>query len=761
MRRFALAPLALLALVASASAAPNKSATPTAAARPLVLTGALSTPSTSGEVAVARSVLAMHAPWSSALSLSHVATTDLAAGEKVVAFAQTMDGVPVYQRGAKVVVEKDGRATQLSMRLEENRPRTLIPTLTPTQAIAAARVPANKLGARLMVLPTGGEPVLVYGVVGDLGAIPSRPVVLLDAHTGEVVQQWDAAISLKNAKVYKDNPIKTPTLEEVTLTNDETKEGLQNALVIGKNCIDKHTTRDLDFGMPVTIHSCELMPTITPDASGDYVSIAPEGDTAPEDKYAELSMFYNTMRAYDHVHAIGFPAAKDTTINAIANLRMPAGFSSFDLKKMADPSIPLVAFDNAFFAEEDPLLSTAFDLKGDAMWFGQGTLIDFGYDGDVVYHEFGHFVVSRTIKLGAGFWQDQYGLSASPGALNEGLADVNSFFVSDDPELGEYSSKGLGGTPGKGLRTGLNTFTFPDSITGEAHQDSEPYTASMWEAYGALDADKRLLFQKAHMKMLLTAPTGNLGFADLAELDVKAVTDGVSADVGAALRAAFDKRGIKKDEPRVRTYKAPRIASVVPQLGIHAPGTSEMTSKGKLAPGLFQIAYDAPAGGTTKFTVTFKVLPARSGGAFGGPSGTPFAPQVLIKTAAEPITFKYGPTTSDATATFPCTVASGTATCTGEAEIAGDAGKTAPVRLMVVNGGQQGGDYDDVVVTAEGPPGPPVDSDAGTTPASDATPNDTVKSGCGCDVPGSATRTSSGLALAALALALVSRRKRS
>jgi MYXO-CTERM domain-containing protein len=760
MRRFALAPLALLV----ALAAPTTSAATTAtapAARPAVLTGSLSTPSTRAAIDVARDVLATHAPWSSALSLSHVGTAQLGGGEKVVAFTQSMAGVPVFQRGAKVVVEKDGRATQLSMRLEEKSPRTLVPTLTPAQAVAKAGVPANKLGARLMVLPTGGEPLLVYGVVGDLGAIPSRPVVLVDAHTGEVVLAWEAAVSLKKAKVYKDNPIKTPTLEEVTLTSDETKEGLQNGLVIGKNCIDKHTTRDLDFGTPVTIHSCELLPTITPDASGDYVSIAPEGDTAPEDKYAELSMFYNTMRAYDHVHDIGFPADKDTPINAIANLRMPAGFSTFDTKKMADPTIPLVAFDNAFFAEEDPLLSTAFDLSGDAMWFGQGTLIDFGYDGDVVYHEFGHFVVSRTIKLAGGFWQDQFGLSSSPGALNEGLADVNSFFVSDDPELGEYSSKGLGGTTGKGLRSGLNKFTFPDSITGEVHQDSEPYTAAMWEAYGALDADKRLLFQKAHMKMLLTAPTGNLGFADLAELDIKAITEGVSADVGNALRAAFEKRGIKKDEPRVRKYAGTKISSVVPQLGIHAPGTREMTSKGTIAPGLFQIGYDAPAGGTTKFTVTFKVLPAQSGGAFGGMSGTKFAPSILLKTSADPITFKYGPTTSDATATFPCTIASNVATCTGETDIAGDAGKTAPVHLMVVNGGQQGGDYDNVEVTAEGPPAPTPDPDAGTTPASDAQPDDTVKSGCGCDVPGSSSRTSAGLALTALALALVSRRKRS
>src|SRR5262249_53166046 len=150
---------------------------------------------------------------------------------------------------------------------------------------------------------------------------------------------------------------------------------------------------------------------------------------------------------------------------------MPAGFSTFDTKTMADPTKDLVPFDNAFFAAEDPTLSVAFGLSGDAMWFGQGTAIDFGYDGDVVYHEIGHFGVSRPIQPGAAFWHHKFGLSSAPGALNESLADINSFFVSDDSELGEYSAKAAGLPAGKGLRSGLNKFTYPKDITGEVHQD--------------------------------------------------------------------------------------------------------------------------------------------------------------------------------------------------------------------------------------------------------------------------------------------------
>lgn len=786
MRRLAFAPLALAALFAASAPSSPARATPAlpghvelvtrqGALHPWIASGELAAASSRPALDVARDVIATHAPWASSLELAHQETLRTFDGGRVVSFAQTMGGVPVFQRGVKVLVEADGRATLMTSSLEERRPATLVAAISTKTAIEAAAksgVPADAHGARLMVLPTGGEPRLVYGVVGDFGpAIPSRPVALIDAATGEVVMRWESAHTLQKAKVYQDNPVKTPTTTEITLDNDTTKEGLQSALLDGRNCIDKHTTRDVNVGIPLTIHSCELLHTITPDASGsgDYLDILPGSDTEPEDKYAELSMYYHTGRAYQHIHAIGFPSDKDELLTAVANLRLPAGISSFDTKKMADPTIPLDPFDNGFFAAKDPLFSSAFGLDGDAMWFGQGTKVDFGYDGDVVYHEFGHFVVSRTIQLGGGFWQDSAGLSSSPGALNEALADINSFFVTDDPELGEYVSKGLGGLPGKGLRHATNSFTFPKDITGEVHQDSEPYTAAMWKVYGGLDATKKDAFQKAHLKMLLTAPTGNLGTADLAELEIKAIGDALGADVGTALRTAFEERGMKKGDPRVRTYASPGITSTVPQLGLAAPGTQDMTSKGAFAPGIIQIRFDAPAGGTAKLHVSFKVLPSQGGGGgspFGG-GGTPFAPQLLVKTGGAPLTFTYGPTKSDATVTAPCTMSSDkkSATCDTDVQVDGTAGSTAPLHLMIVNTGQTGGSYDSVVVTADAPsaPEPTTGDDAGapTGPASD-TPADggTVKSGCGCDVPGThTTGTAAALALA-LAGLVVARRRR-
>ncbi len=794
MRRFAFAPLAVLAAAVSVGAASpsalaaplssSTAATPLAASgvqrivepsalHPALIVGELSKPSSRPALEIAREVLATHASVKSAIQLAHVDTVRLASGARVVELSQAIDGVPVLDRGARVVVQADGRATRVTSSVEERRPATLVPSLDAKAAVAAAAklgVPASSLGARLFVLPTGGEPRLVYGVVGDLGTLPTRPVVLLDAHTGELVMQWDAVKFAQKAKVYANNPVKTPTTTEVTLTNDTSKEGLQTDLVKAVNCIDKKSVKKVNFGVSLDVHTCDLVATVAPDedGSGDYLSVVPEGDKAPEDSYAELSMFYHTERVFEFVKAKGLPESKIATVTAVANLRIPQGFQTAsgtpDFSKIGNPELPLVPFDNAFFAEKDPLFTSIFGIESDGMWFGQGTFADFGYDGDVVYHEFGHYLVSRTLKLGGGFFADEHGLTASPGALNEGIADILSFFLTDDEKLGEYAAKGFA-LGGGGMRNAANAFKFPDSVTGEVHQDSEPVTAAVWAAYSTLDATKKDAFHKAFIDTLLTGKTGNQGYEDFAEALVETVSEDVDAATGAALKTAFESRGIKRGDPRVRTWQGTPLKSPVSQLGVHAPGKSEMGSKGDFAPGLYQVKVDAP-GSKVRVTLGAKLLKrAAAGGGFGGPSGTPFAPAILAKIGGEPIKFTYGPTASDATTTADCTMdaAKTNATCVVELDLGagGGGGAPAPVHVMLVNKGDQGGDFDNLTIATESleDPGPvdpgPVDPGPGAAPASDS------DGGCGCDVPGTSTGGATAtFALAALGLAIAARRRR-
>ena len=59
------------------------------------------------------------------------------------------------------------------------------------------------------------------------------------------------------------------------------------------------------------------------------------------------------------------------------------------------------------------------------MIYGQGTLIDFSYDAEIVYHELTHAAVDVT----AGFEEfiDRFGANHDPGSVNEGTADTFAF----------------------------------------------------------------------------------------------------------------------------------------------------------------------------------------------------------------------------------------------------------------------------------------------------------------------------------------------
>ena len=93
---------------------------------------------------------------------------------------------------------------------------------------------------------------------------------------------------------------------------------------------------------------------------------------------------------------------------------------------------PYSPLDNAYWTGEcDP-------EDGPTMLFGQGTDVDFAYDGDVIYHELGHGMVAHLTPAGLNqpaMRDDGYLRDAR--ALNEGFADYFAIMVTDDPYLAE------------------------------------------------------------------------------------------------------------------------------------------------------------------------------------------------------------------------------------------------------------------------------------------------------------------------------------
>ena len=141
-------------------------------------------------------------------------------------------------------------------------------------------------------------------------------------------------------------------------------------------------------------------------------------------------------------------------------------------------------YNNAFSTPITTLLHGIF--------FGQGTGVDYGLDGDVVYHEFTHFVIDEVTQMGyIDTLFDTYGMHFAPGGLHEGLADYFSSTVMDESTTGEYA---MGTQSSRDL---VNDLVCPDDVFGEPHEDGRIIGGVTWEireTLGASDLADALVF---------------------------------------------------------------------------------------------------------------------------------------------------------------------------------------------------------------------------------------------------------------------------
>jgi MYXO-CTERM domain-containing protein len=642
--------LAALTLGGAASAA-SPVITKTGAYRPqgASLTAASSTP----ELGVAAtSVLSDQVAASRAVTFGPARVVKLASGDRVVKLPQMHKGLMVVHHGAAVTFDKE-TARIVSARLETDLPDDVTPAVTSQIASSTAEartgLPVDENDIALTLWPTPDGVRLAWAMSSvAVSGLAYRPVTVVDAKTGEIIYVYNSVLELNQAKVYPTNPVKSPGLIDVTLPVGAGNTVLQNALVQSLNCIDTKKLKPIDFGggLMLDIHVCELLQTAAPDANGDY-AIAPAGDTDPEDAFSEVSMFHHVNRIYD-MFRVWDPALdvnNGLPIATVSNLRMPQGFDTFNLMQLQDPELELVPFQNAFFSPANPLFSTVFGVSGGAMYFGQGPIKDYSYDGDVVYHEFGHAVVNVTLKLVQTPHMDEYGASASPGAMNEGLADYFSSALAGDGDCGEYATQDF--FPGsKAIRSLTNPDSCPTAISGEVHQDATLFSAGLWDVRVTLQGAEQGQFDAAIFAAMNASPTGDLGYEEFAELAIAEVKTSLGDATAKALSDAFTKRGVLPQCTRILEHTGDTLTGPKELQNLwFAPGTQTTgvtNTLGKWTPGVFQAHSVLPAG-TTKIDLSIRAVNIGGGGIGIGGMATPFAPKFLVHFGKEPITFKYKP----------------------------------------------------------------------------------------------------------------------
>jgi hypothetical protein len=273
------------------------------------------------------------------------------------------------------------------------------------------------------------------------------------------------------------------------------------------------------------------------------------------------------------------------------------------------------------------MIGVAPPIQGDAIIFAQGPTLDLSYDGDVVYHEYGHAVVGGERLWG--IRADEFGPDMAPLSLHEAHADYFTAALTESPVIGRWSLGAL-----SAARDLSEERRCPDHVIGESHWDGQVFSSALWgvrEALGGALADA-LVFDALQSYDQVT------GFDDA----VAAIVAGAAAldpPRDAEVAAVFARHGLPGCD-RVVPLEADARARVV-----FVPGRSEtgIPAFDALAPGYTQASFPV-AEGTVAVTLAFDVAPSDMDDLLGmlGYAAEPAELSVALKRGGEAIRWTYG-----------------------------------------------------------------------------------------------------------------------
>ncbi len=516
---------------------------------------------------------------------------------------------------------------------------------------------------------------------------------IVEARTGRVIHSgnstWfnDDPVPTDKALLWKYNPTVTPDIEEIDLIwvapHDDDDVDVPGSLITLKdgkgvravkafNCPNEGDKIDLQelIGMSILVPMCTPMPLANKIDNGSFMyDDCESGHEFDEDhilaeninRCAEISMYHHSTLIYNHLRSLYSEIGSDDEfylqnndasrpLNVIGNFTTP----EISIEAIMGGSDKLVPFDNAFFSQDNPMMGDLlgqFGVKGDLLVFGLGTKANFAYDGDVVYHEFGHATIYTTGIVGMEY-TDKYGITNQPGGLHEGLADTFAFLMTDNSCTGEYASEGFikyaqsqGGIiemDKEGdfycMRSALNEYRVFEDTIGQVHWDGQPTLAANWEIYEMLKKDMsvedaRDNLTKLVMKTLYSIGTSNASFKLYAETMMDEVEkDAVFKSYKDEIFKILEDRNFF-EEIRARSANETVKESHVPgtvsddMMGGGGGGGIEIVVDGKtmnVAPSYMQFYYDvAEDSDKTGFQISASVSAGQGGGIMPGGGGTP------------------------------------------------------------------------------------------------------------------------------------------
>ena len=517
------------------------------------------------------------------------------------------------------------------------------------------------------VIQSSHSTFFAEGDEADTGDIAPDPADSGDTEEPVAKRECDGS-ETNIAKIWQFNPLVTPELTEVELPwvasfdDSELTPELIGTLITEKdengrkikayNCPDDDTMITIDpaslgydlSAMGITelqVHTCHPMPLANKCENGSFIyddcdsghKFSTDNMSIDKiDRCAEISMYYHASKIYEYIRSLYTDIREGEfylqtnqdgkSLNVISNFVMP------DFNDIASifqgKGNKLAPFDNAFFTQEQPMLNVLlkdFGVDGDLLVFGQGTKADLGYDGDVVYHEFGHATLYTTGITGLEF-ADKYGITVEPGALHEGMADTFAFIMTDNTCTGEYASKGFADAGAASqmdkevvdgeeiycMRSALNNNKVFENFVGEVHFDGQPLLASNWDIYQLVKGnDKDTQKHRDNLAKLILKALYSIGSKDVSyklwaeTLMAEVENDENFKDKADGIRKILEERNFF-EEIRARSVNE----KITDTMYIPAGGDSGMMGGGgisvedgdktvKIGPAYIQYYFDVPA----------------------------------------------------------------------------------------------------------------------------------------------------------------------
>lgn len=432
-------------------------------------------------------------------------------GATVVRFGRTHRGVPVMGSSLAVRLQPSETGATADMVVARLGAPTLQgqASVSPPleQALEESGFDTPVIGiVQQVVFDYGASLVPAYAIEVDGQHAHERSQMVFDARDGTLLSNRTLIHPL--GRVYNPNPpVAMEMTSDVELNNLTSARFLTGRYVRASSCDPEVTS------------TCNPVQRARADEDGNFL-YEPE-DPSNTDEFAEVNVYFHTdlIAAYFRdTHSLEWTCCDSSSvIDVLANYAERPG----------------VAYDNAFYSPS----SCARDRCA-LMAFGQGRR-DFGYDGDVVYHEFGHGIVDVTASL-EGFQTDRlYGVGYEPGALNEGMADYFSATFTDDPRLADYFAGGRGEGS---LRDLANDARCPDDLFGEVHQDGEIWGGALWSIREVIGADKADRLAFATLTMLSSLST--FDEAGQVLVDTAATLEGFTEEDRTTVQQVVTDRGL-------------------------------------------------------------------------------------------------------------------------------------------------------------------------------------------------------------------------